>query len=802
MNQALRALRKAPAFTLTAVGTLGLAIGASAAIFTLVDAVLLEPLPYPEPERLMILQGSAPGTDVGDEFYLANEFLLEYHENADLLESVASFSSFTSTLRTDERVDRVPMSNPSLALFEMFGVAPLIGRLPTVEDADTVAVLSHDLWMEWFSGDPNVLGRSYSIAGRMRTVIGVMPPDFDFPSENITLWFPNPLPVAGGQGQAQIRPGNFGLPIIARVKPGVAREAVIAQLDTIASRLPDEYAGSNTYREIIERFTPRLVPLEEFLGQLAGPLWILLGATGILLLIACANVANLFLARSEGKRADVAIRRAIGASRWNLVRRQLFETTVVALLAGVLAVGIAALVLPLIVTQMPVSVPRLSSAALSPATVAFVLAVSLVAGVVCGIVPALRTASVSLTWLRDRLRGATRGRHWTRNGLVIAQAALALVLLFGSGLLLRSFAALKNVDPGYVVENIFTFQMAPEQAQLRDGPSWASFHLGFMDRLRALPGVETVGVVENFPLNEGVATLGFSLEPAEADAPEHLLGLTMVAGDYFEAMGIELLRGRTFTEAEQLANPGYIVVSRSTAERLWPGEDPLGKRLRFNQVGLTDTVIGVVEDVRQNGFRDEAGPGVYFPLVAQNPAIWAIGTPGYVIKSPRADSIAQEVRELVREVAPEAPMYRVFTIEQLVADDMALLSFTMIALGLSAGLALVLGMVGLYGILSAAVAERTRELGVRIALGAQPHRVRRMVVVQGLRVVVAGVVVGIVVVLFGARSLDSFLYGVRAFDAVTLVLTSLVMLLVGVAASWLPAYRASAVDPARTLAEG
>jgi predicted permease len=799
---ALRALRKAPAFTLTAVGTLGLAIGASAAIFTLVDALLLEPLPYADPDRLVVLRGSAPGTDIGDEFLLANEFLIEYGENADLLESIASYNSFTSTLRTDERVDRVLMSNPSLSLFETLGVAPQLGRLPTVEDGERVALLSHDLWMEWFGGDPNVLGRSALIAGQQRTIIGVMPPDFDFPSESTTLWFPNQIVLAASLGQAQIRPGNFGLPLIARSKPGVAPEAVIAQLDVIASRLPEKYGGSPTYREVIERFTPRLIPLAEVIGAIARPLWILLGATGILLLIACANVANLFLARSEGQRGDVAIRRAIGAPRRHLVGRQLLETTIVALLAGALAVGVAAAVLPLVVTKIPVPVPRLSSAGLSVTTVLFTVAVSVLAGLLCGVVPAVRVAAVALTALRDRLRGATRARHWTRNALVIAQAAFALVLLFGAGLLLRSFAALKNVDPGYDVENIFTFQMAPEQAQLTDGPAWASFHLAFMDRLRALPGVETVGLVENFPLNEGIAHLAFTLEPPPPDATEQPLGLTMVAGDYFEAMGIRLLRGRIFTDAEQRANPGYIVVSESTAARLWPGEDPLGKQLKFNELGSKETVIGVVEDVRQDGFRDAAGPNVYFPLVAQNPAVWRISTPAYVIKSPRADSIAPEVRALVREVAPEAPMYRIFTIEQLVADSMAQLSFTMIALALAAGLALIVGMVGLYGILSATVAERTRELGVRIALGAQPKRVRRMVVVQGLRVVAVGVVVGIVVVLFGARVLDSLLYGVRSLDAVTLVATSLMMLLVGAVACFIPAYRASTVDPARTLAEG
>ena len=646
-----------------------------------------------------------------------------------------------------------------------------------------------------------MLGRSYSVAGLSRTVIGVMPPDFDFPVESVTLWIPNPIALA-----TQIRPGNFGLPLVARVKRGVAPEALVAQLDTIASRLPEKYGGSPAYAQIIERFTPRVVPLrQQLLGSLAGPLWLLLGAAGILLLIACANVANLFLVRAEARRTDVAIRRAIGAPLWNLVRRQLVETTLIALLAGALAVGVAAVLLPVIIAQVPIPVPRLSSAALSPMTIVFTFAVSVLAGLLCGIVPAARMAGVTLTWLRDRARGGTRARHWTRDGLVVGQAAFALVLLFGSGLLLRSFVALKNVDPGYVAEDIFTFQMAPEQAQLNSSQAWSSFHLAFMERLRALPGVETVGIVENFPLDEGFSTIGFTPEPTAAGGTpaETQLNLTFTAGEYFEAMGIALLQGRIFTDDEQRVNPGSIVISKSTAERLWPGEDPIGKRLTLNQFDLHETVVGVVEDIRQGRFDVDGGPNVFFPLVSQKPEIWTMSTPAYVLKTARADSIGPDVRALVREVAPEAPMYRVYTIEELVARSMAQLTFTMIALGLAAGLALLLGMVGLYGILSSSVAERTRELGVRIALGAQPERLRRMVVIQGLRVVAIGLIVGIVVVLFGARLLDSFLYaGVRSLDAVTLVTTSLLMLLVGMAACWIPAYRASAVDPARTLAEG
>ena len=430
----------------------------------------------------------------------------------------------------------------------------------------------------------------------------------------------------------------------------------------------------------------------------------------------------------------------------------------------------------------------------------FTLGVALVAALVCGLVPAIRASSPDLTRLREGGRGATRHRGWARDGLVVAQTALALVLLIGSGLLVRSFRALRSVDPGYSTENIFTFQIAPEGAQLRDGPSFARFDLQFMDRLRALPGVETVGLVENIPLNEGTATFRARTEDMASDPDAGtIVAFTFEAGDYFKAMGIDVLAGRPLETNDHLTNQRNIVVSKTAANLLWPGKDPIGRRLqRPGQTGW-ETVVGVVEDVMQYGFRDTPQPLIYFPLVGPTPREWVISSPAYVVKTRRAETIAPEIRALVREVAPSAPMYRVYTMARLARESMMQLSFTLLTLGIASALALILGAVGLYGVLSYVVAQRTREIGVRMALGAEAGRVRRMVVAQGARVVAVGVVIGVAVALAFTRALGSLLFGVKAVDAPTFVAVSAFMVAIGLVASYLPARRASKVDPIESL---
>ncbi len=795
-----RTLRSSPGFAATVIVTLALAIGVNAAIFTVADEVLVDPLRVPDADRLVHLGSSAPGSDLPEEFNSAGEFYVEYSKLDDLFESVATYNWFTATFRTQDRTERVPMSSPSVSLFETLGVEAALGRLPTLEDEGTTAVLSHQAFVDWFGADESVIGRSYQMMGQSRVVVGVMAPGFSFPRDDIVVWAPGEEITA-----ERVRPGRFGLNLAARLRPDVPIEALAPRLNAVARRIPEQYGVSGGYASMLtDQFRAVVRPLaDEVFGSVTGPLRILMAAVAIVLLIACANVTNLFLVRAERRRLDYAIRSAIGAGRAALARAQFAEVVLAAVVAGVLAVGIAGTALPALVSMAPAGLPGLAEAKIGLGTVTFTFVLTLVVAALCGAGPTVRTASVQARNAGLAARGGARSTHWGRNGLVVVQTAMAVVLLVGSGLLMRSFQQLRAVDPGYDVEDVFTFQIAVEdEPGMEDGPDFARFHLDFMDRLRALPGVETVGIVENVPLNEGVRSMRFApADMVDEDAGTQL-GQTFAAGDYFEAMGIEVLRGRVFAETDHLENPGYALLSERAAELLFPGQDPIGQRFRWVNEDRVETVVGVVEDVRQSSFREEAEPLVYLPMVGQTPDAWALSSPAYVVKSERARDLAPEIRALAREVAPSAPMYRTFTMEGLAGDSMVALSFALLVIGVASTLALVLGTVGLYGVLSYVVAERAGEIGVRMALGAEAARVRRMVVGRGLRVVVLGVVIGAVAAASASRALGSLLYGVDAIDTPTFLGVITVLLLVGALASYLPARRASSIDPVQTLRAG
>ena len=791
-----RALVRTPAFLVTSVVTLALAIGAVVGMFSVVNTVLLRPLPFPDADRLVVLSGTAPGSDLPERFGLGPEFYWHYKERSRLLDGIFLFGGGSSTLRVQERVERIPMAFPTNDIYATLALRPQLGRLPVSEDGDRVVVISDRLWSTWFGRDPAVIGKTYFASGEMREVIGIMPAEFMFPDEDTLLW------VATEVRPAEIRPGPLGAPVVARMKPGVTREQLAVELTQLSKELPGRFGGSPNYARIIEQHTAVVEPV---LDRLVGPtastsLWVLLAAVLVVLLIACANVANLFLVRAEGRRRYLAVRRAIGASRAQLVRLQMAEAFLVALLAGGLAVALSAVTLPLFLRAAPEGIPRLALVELDMATLVAAFGLVVLVALACGAIPALHASSPDLSRLREGSRGSTGRRHLGRDVLIVGQTALALVLLIGAALLVQSFERLRGVDPGYGTADIYTFQFAPEQERLTDGPSWGRFHLDFMDRLRALPGVTSVGVVNNIPLDEGTGAGRFFTDSMAPDTGGALLDLNFAGGDYFQVMGIDVLAGRTFTPDEAFTLNSSAIISRSVATRLWPDRDAIGQRIRRS--GDTPqwfTVVGVVEDVKQDDWRDAGEAIVYFPLTGPTPTTWAMGSPAYVVKSPRAASLGREVRELVRQVAPEAPVYREFTMEFLAQRSMVQLSFTMLTLGVVSALAMILGAVGLYGVLAYVVAERTREIGVRMALGATAGAVRRMVVAQGARVVLVGIVVGVAAALASTRLLDALLYEVNAVDPVVFVAMSIMMIGIGLLASYLPARRASNVEAIESL---
>jgi predicted permease len=797
LKLAVRGLLRSPSFTLVTVVTLGLAIGACAAMFAIVDKVLLRPLPFQNVDRLVYIAASAPGSQMSPEFGVSDEFIEQYRQTP-LVESIAAYDSFTSTLRTDDRVERVLMAAPTRSVFETLGVKPILGRLPASED-DVIrtVVISYKLWTTWFANDPSVIGRSYQVAGQRREIIGIMGTEFRFPQDGTLLW------ITGGLNLQVREPGQFNRLLVARMAPGVTTEALAQELTALSKRLPERFPEYDQYAVLVGQHRAIVRPLRaEMLGDVARPLLVLFGGVGIVLLIASANVANLFMVRTEGRQRELAVRRAVGAARLQLIRLQMSESLVVAGLAGVLAMGLAAAGIGVFLRTAPQGIPRMDDIRIDVLLLVYTLGTSIVSALACGLIPAIRASSPNLARLREGGRGYTRRRHWGRNGLVIAQTALALVLLIGSGLLIRSFAKLSGVDPGYDTRDVFTFQIAPESASLQDGPSFATFIIDFMDRLRALPGVQMVGMVENVPLDESTGIAAFRNEKMGDDprAATPRINRTWAGGDYFKAMGIQVLAGEVFASRDIAATMGKVVVSRSAANLLWPGAEAVGRRLRPEGNNLPwMTVIGVVEDVMQSSFRTAPRPLVYFPLVGPTPRSWALPSPAYVIKTARAEVIAPEVNALVREVAPNAPMYRVYTMAGLARRAMVDLSFTMMMLGIVSTLALILSAVGLYGVLSYVVAERTREIGVRMALGAEAGQVRRMVVAQGARVVAVGVVIGIGAALASTRALGRLLFGVAPLDFTTFAGMSAAMILVALLASYMPARRASNVDPLESL---
>ncbi len=806
LRVAWRGLVRTPGFTAVAVATLALGIGANTAVFTLVDGVLLRPLPYPEPDRLVSITHEGRGGE--DQLPMSTGLYLLYGEEARTLESLALFQSTVSNfVGEDGEAQRVDGELVTPSLFDVLGVPPRLGRplLPTdaEEGAEPVVVLSHALWSTRFGGDPGVLDQTVLMDGVSRRVVGVMPEGFAHASGDTRLWIPfriDPLtaPLAA-----------FGANGIARLADGATVESAHAELTNLIARLdelrPDAVQTIAFMREVdlgaqVETLKDAVV------GDVARTLWTLLGMVGFVLLIACANVANLLLVRAEGRQREVALRRAVGASRWDVIRPFLAESFALAALGGGLGVAVAAVAVRTTLAFAPTDIPRMDEVGIDLRVLAFTAAIAMASAVIFGLFPAVRSGRADLSsQLKDGGgRGGTTGRerHRVRSGLVVAQVALALILLVGSGLMLRSMLALLAVDPGFDAEGVLTVSVAVPPGEVEGAVETAEFFQRLTDRLAAQPGVVSAGAVSALPLTGQLSFGGHTIEdhPTQPDElPPMAFGLYADPG-YLETMGVELVEGRMLQRGDAANAFRGMVVSESYADRWWPEGGAVGKRLQWGP-GEWWEIVGVVEDVRHRGLAEESEEMLYLPTLlgtAEEPVV--VRSRAIVLRvTGDPASFLPVLRRELRDLNSRIPFANPRTMREVVEASAAQTSFTMVVLSAASLVALLLGVVGIYGVVSYVVSQRTREIGVRMALGASGATVRRMVVRQGVKLAAIGVAVGLLGAFAATRVLETLLYGVSHTDLTTYAAVAAMLAGVAVLASWVPARRAAGVDPSVAL---
>jgi putative ABC transport system permease protein len=801
---AIRSLLRSPGFTGVAVAALALGIGATTAIFTVLNAIVLEPLPYPRSDRLVHIGHPVPGENPEWKWGLSEAGYFHFLEHNRTLEDLAIYTRDQMTLGADGPAERARTALASANIFGVLGARPVLGRLLTTEDNRasnapvSAAVLGYDYWQARFGGDPSIVGRTVRIEGVPVEVVGVAERGFHLPDGPTDLW----VPLAINPSNPPVNSHQFEG--IGRLREGVGITAAAQDLVQLKNRFP-EVLPEAYFPGFIEQtgFTVEVLPLrQQVVGEVQTLLWVLLAAVGIVLLIACANVTNLFLVRAESSRREISIRAALGASGRDLASRYVMEGLIIAVLAGALGLALAAAGIRLVVAFGPETLPRLWELGLGGQSLAFAAAAALSTGIFFGVLPLLRTRP-SFRDLREGGRGmtASRGRHVVRSGLVVVEIALALVLLAGAALMLRTFANLRAVEPGLDAEGVLVAEIALPAVAYQTSASIAAFHRELATRLEALPGVVAVGATQSLPLaGGGGCALVFTDDAAAEQRNSSCFAQPVrVAPGYFAAMGIPV-RGREPTWNDVEARTGEVVISRAVAERLWPGEDPIGKGIRGNSSRPPFyRIVGVAEHVRGHGLDRPAGEEVYFPMIPMEGAgLW--GSPlsmTVTVKTALAqpESLAPALRATVTALEADAAIGRVDTMQRIVAGSLGRASFAMLLLGSAAATALILGVIGLYGVVSYTVAQRTSEIGVRMALGARMEQVAGMVVRQSGQLAALGVALGLILAVASTRVLASLLYGVSPVDPLSLAAVAALLVAVALGASYLPARRAARVDP-------
>ena len=789
---ALRSLRKHPGFTLIAIFTLALGIGANTAIFSVINAVLLRPLPYAEPDRLLVLLETISEQPIG----VSYPNFVDWRNQQSVFENIAAVRQRESFNLTGEgESERLQGRLVSANFLPTLGVKPIFGRDFVADDdrpgAAPVVMLSHALWQRRFASDVRVVGRQVTLNRQSFTVIGVTPADFQFGLDADLS-----VPIGLSAERFSARGRDPGVEVIARLKPAVSVESANAELNTIAARLEHQYPETNNGRRV------RLNSLtESIVGDIRPTLLMLLAAVGLVLLIACANVANLLLARSARRQREIAIRTALGAARSRILRQLFTESLILAVAAGVAGLLLAIAGTSLLSAYLPEGVPRIRETATDASVLAFTLGASVLTGVLFGLAPALQTSNPALTeTLKEGERNSSPGHNRTGKILVVTEVALTLVLLVGAGLLVKSFWRLMQVDPGFNSENLLAMQISVN-AGPDEGARVAAFLGQLQQRVKQLPGVQSVAVSNGLPF-EGANQPSFVIEgqapPEPGHEPNAILYIT--SSDYFDTLQINLLRGRTFSLQDTPRTPLVVLIDEVFARQYFPNEDPLGKRLK--QTGSDDSreIVGIVRHVEHSNLEGEsASRAEVYSAFNQIPVE---RLPRYVrrvnlLVRTTVDplSLAQGVRNQIAALDKDQAVFNVRTMEQALARSVSARRFSMILLSVFAVLALVLAAVGIYGVISYSVAQRTREVGIRMALGAQTTDVLKLVVRDGLRLVVIGVAVGLVGAVMLTRLMTTLLFGVTPTDAVTYATVALALVGVALAACYIPARRAAKVDP-------
>ena len=796
IRYAVRNLLRRPAFTIIAVVTLALGIGANTAIFSAINALLLKPLPFPELDRVVAIWDELPSRGVmHNEVTVAN--YLDWQSQNQSFEQLALYRWWSANITALDPPERIQGFLVTANFFDAMGIKPIMGRNFNAEEnqpgKDAVAVITHSLWQRRFGGDPNILNKTITTNSVVRTIIGVMPERFNFPKGAEVY-----APLAMTPELMKSRQ-NHSYYVIGRLKPGVSIESSQADINNITARLEQQYPETNTgWRATVFPIVADTVRTYDT------ALWVMMGAVGFVLLIACANVANLMLARASGRQKEIALRTALGASRWRIVRQLLTESVIVALAGGALGILIGFGGIDALRAANPADAAKYAPGwyqlGINLPVLLFTVALSLVSGIVFGLAPALQASKPNLnSSLKEGGRQTSGGSHRLRSSLVVVEVALSLMLLVGAGLLARSFLSLLQTNPGFNSENVITMNLVLPSAKYKEQPQRAAFYTDLVQRVKAYPGVESAAVVNYLPLGGSNSSDAYIVEGVpEATSGDEFIGRYRVSTpDYFSTMNIGLVKGRTFTDQDNAGAPRVAIVNETMAQKHWPNQDVIGKRIRFYgplERNPWMEIVGVVKDVRHE-LNLEVTPEYYLPH-AQDP--WSAMV---LVARTSVDpaSLAAGIRQQVWAIDKDQPVFDVKTMEEVKSLSVALYSFSSVMLAIFAGIALLLASVGIYGVMAFAVTQRTQEIGIRMALGARAFDVLKLVVKHGMGLAVLGIVIGLAGSWALTRFMENLLVGVEATDLLTFSVVSAFLLLAAFIACYLPARRATKVDPLEAL---